>query len=1100
MTQLNMTSARRHLREFRFQDLFIEELGWDNARSHLTVQVDAVEYRLQAIAQKRGMVVFVHWATADIPPANTRNQIERLVAKTHREHFLVFVDGARTEQIWLWVRREIGQPLARRTVNYAPRRQSGDLLLQKLQTIAFSFAEEEDLTLVDVTSRVRAAFNVERATKKFYENFKKERTVFEQFVQGIPDVDTSKWYVSVMLNRLMFVYFIQRKGFLDGDPDYLRNRLRQVQQQHGDDQFHSFYRYFLLRLFHEGLGQPHHDPELERLIGMVPYLNGGIFQIHEVEQSYPNIQISDAAFERIFDFFDQYQWHLDDRPLRDDREINPDVLGYIFEKYINQKQMGAYYTKEDITEYISKNTIIPFLFDQARQDCAIAFTADGPVWSLPQVDPDRYIYEAVRHGTEHPLPPDIAAGIDDVAQRGPWNTSTPDPFALPTETWRETVARRQRYEEVRGKLAAGEVTVINDFITLNLDIQQLAQDVIENSEGADLLSAFWKALTTVSVLDPTCGSGAFLFAALNILQPLYEAAIERMHAFMAEPEWVKLHPRYAERFGRVLADIDRHPNLTYFVLKSIVVNNLYGVDIMPEAVEIARLRLFLKLTAQVARVEDIEPLPDIDFNIRAGNTLVGFASKDEVAKALQVTQTGQGRLLFGEDQAALAAIEEKAGDIDRLFSQFRQMQTSGDQRDFDAADFGETKQRLQKRLRELDDELNRLLARQYGVQPDNKRAYKKWLDSHQPFHWFTEFFGILKQGGFDVIVGNPPYVSRTKVEREYTVRDYLTQKSSDIYAWVMERVANLTAYLGRTGMIVPLSLGFSKDFDQCRKMLFQKFSINWFSSFGRIPSALFSFDVRVRNTIHLGFNHGKAVTQQQFTTRLYRWFDSERAYLFPNLLYAEFTPEYWQDRIPKFSSQRIGRSIEALLKNRSPKLEKVLSPRKSLHPLYFKKTAYNWLNFCIEKPPCYDNSGRRIEHTQFDALYFDNPGLRDLAFQFLNGKILFIYWAIVGDDFHVAKWMFTEFPIDFSNLDALQSTALSKQAKILTSAMQNAVSFKLNAGKNVGNYNLAKCRYATDSSDAVFLELLRIPELWDEIELMYGQIVRTNFDDEVEES
>ena len=103
MTQLNMTSARRYLREFRFQDLFIEELGWDNARIDLPVQVDAVDYRLQAIAQKRGMVVFVHWATADIPPAKTRNQIERLVAKTYREHFLVFVDGARTEQKWLWV-------------------------------------------------------------------------------------------------------------------------------------------------------------------------------------------------------------------------------------------------------------------------------------------------------------------------------------------------------------------------------------------------------------------------------------------------------------------------------------------------------------------------------------------------------------------------------------------------------------------------------------------------------------------------------------------------------------------------------------------------------------------------------------------------------------------------------------------------------------------------------------------------------------------------------------------------------------------------------------------------------------------------------------
>ena len=91
----------------------------------------------------------------------------------------------------------------------------------------------------------------------------------------------------------------------------------------------------------------------------MPYLNGGLFLRHQIEEANGGIDIPDAAFEAVFAFFDRYQWHLDDRPLRSDNEINPDVLGYIFEKYINQKQMGAYYTNEDITEYIPKNTIIP---------------------------------------------------------------------------------------------------------------------------------------------------------------------------------------------------------------------------------------------------------------------------------------------------------------------------------------------------------------------------------------------------------------------------------------------------------------------------------------------------------------------------------------------------------------------------------------------------------------------------------------------------------------------------------------------------------------------------------------------------------------------
>ena len=76
---------------------------------------------------------------------------------------------------------------------------------------------------------------------------------------------------------------------------------------------------------------------------------------HQIEQLYgKTIAIPDKAFEKLFEFFDAYHWHLDERPLKADNEINPDVLGYIFEKYINQKQMGAYYTKEDITDYISR--------------------------------------------------------------------------------------------------------------------------------------------------------------------------------------------------------------------------------------------------------------------------------------------------------------------------------------------------------------------------------------------------------------------------------------------------------------------------------------------------------------------------------------------------------------------------------------------------------------------------------------------------------------------------------------------------------------------------------------------------------------------------
>ncbi len=121
-----------------------------------------------------------------------------------------------------------------------------------------------------------------------------------------------------------------------------------------------------------------------------------------------------------------------------------------------------------------------------------------------------------------------------MSKRGEWNKPAEPEYALPTETWREVVARRTRCEEIRNKLAAGEIRSINDLITYNLDIRRFAEEVIANCEGPELLRAFYKAIRSISVLDPACGSGAFLFAALNILERLYDTCLVRMQAFVDE--------------------------------------------------------------------------------------------------------------------------------------------------------------------------------------------------------------------------------------------------------------------------------------------------------------------------------------------------------------------------------------------------------------------------------------------------------------------------------------------------------------------------------------------------------------------------------------
>jgi hypothetical protein len=1126
---------RRLLDEFKLEELFVEHLGWDRHRSSLKTSVDGHEYTLGAVAHKRGFTAYVCGPGPDgrIPDHPTRGRIDTYVTKSAREHIIIYSNRDRSEQLWQWVRRAPGQPIARR--EYPHRRgQSGGMLIERvLPNIAFDLPEEEGLSIVDVTTRARGGFDVEKVTKRFYDRFKTEHEAFCKFLKGIPDDSLQSWYVSVMLNRLMFIYFIQMKRFLNDDTQYLKRRLA-VMREKGKDRY---YREFLCPLFFEGFAlRPDERTAAARtLLGTVPYLNGGLFLKHQIEVLHgQSIQIPDAAFERLFEFFAGYRWHLDERSLEErgvlSREelnkptINPDVLGYIFEKYVNQKQMGAYYTKEDITEYISKSTIIPFLFDAARKECAIAFKPDGAVWRLLRDDPDRYIYEAVRRGViddagkvipESALPEFVQKGMKDPKARmfdkrynlGQAEISGPDGvnLALPTETWREYIARRQRCLELREKLRKGEVNEINDLITLNLDIRQFAEDVIATSEGPELVRAFWKAIERVTVLDPTCGSGAFLFAALNILEPLYEACLNRMEVLLEDLSRTSPpgrggqrggrnhHPQKFSDFRKVLDRIAAHPNHRYFVLKSIIVNNLFGVDIMEEATEICKLRLFLKLVAQIERVEDIEPLPDIDFNIRAGNTLVGFATLDEVGRAvtLDAKRAGQGLIQFDD---TLSRIEEKARLVDTAFRKFREMQTD---QDVTPAELAAGKEMVRSRMSALESELDGYLAGEYRIPPDKPKALATWKKSHEPFHWFVDFYGIMSAGGFDVVIGNPPYINAAKVRRSYTPHGLRTADAPDVYSWVLERNVGLLHASGRTGMIVPLSLGFSRDFDCLREILFGAYQQNWFSSFGRIPSALFSFDVRVRNTIHLASKRGRAASPAtHFSTRLHRWFEDERPLLFAQLRYCSFTPEAWRNRVPKVDSQRLCRELERCFKSGIQRVADGLSRSATKPSLLFKSTAYNWLNFCKCLPPCYDTDGDSIEHTQYAETFWRTEAVRDAAFVLLNGKLAFILWCILGDDFHVTQSLLGDLPCDLDRFLTNNAKRLPSLVDELEKAMKEAVSFKRNAGKRVGNYNLALCRSVTNSADALLAKHLDLSDVWNDVEEHYSKAVRTDFDED----
>jgi len=166
--------------------------------------------------------------------------------------------------------------------------------------------------------------------------------------------------------------------------------------------------------------------------------------------------------------------------------------------------------------------------------------------------------------------------------------------------------------------------------------------------------------------------------------------------------------------------------------------------------------------------------------------------------------------------------------------------------------------------------------------------------------------------------------------------------------------------------------------------------------------------------------------------------------------------------------------------------------------LHFKKTAYNWLNFCREMPPCYDDKDEPVPHTKFGRVCFEDSESCQLAMLLANGKIMLTFWFAVGDDFDVTRWNFADFPANLQRFPKERTVELLKIVPRLEAAMVQATQFKLNAGRKVGNYNLAKCREITDLSDKIFCEALGLGDVWEDIELYCAQVVRTDFhlDDE----
>ena len=990
----------QYITEADFKGLFVSEMLWNNPSGATLLPeytIDEHIFCIEQIAERKGFQI-LQCCTDEIPAASVCKKLDTKLRKNAENYICIFVVPNTLHHLWVAPVKKV----EKRDVvlmEYDTLDKAG-FLFEKMESLSFTI--EDNPTILDIIEKVQKSFliNSEKITKDFYAGFKKEHSNFAKFITGIDDhIDdkqnkNKQWYTSVMLNRLMFCYFIQKKGFLDGDVDYLRHKLEWTREQEGEDRFFNhFYKGFLVSLFHDGLNAPKHNHEFENIYGRIPYLNGGMFDVHQIEQDYAELDIADEAFVSLFDFFDKWHWHLDDRMTASGRDINPDVLGYIFEQYINDRaQMGAYYTKEDITEYIGRNTIVPYLMDAVKRKDEKFFRSNGELWTFLRESGDRYIYDAMKKGAGQPLPDNISIGLDTtqpnlLERRAHWNERTPEALALPTEIWRETIERLQRCQSIKEKIVNGEITAINDFITYNLDIRQFVTDYLTHTQNHLFVEYFYDALQHVTILDPTCGSGAFLFAALNILEPLYEVCINRMQEF---------HEQNPHLFIRQLQEIAHkyRSNIQHFIYKSIILRNLYGVDIMVEATEIAKLRLFLKMVA-VVEVDKrdpnlgLDPLPDIDFNIRCGNTLVGYATQKELDRDLV-----QGDMFAIEEFKA--KVNEEMDKVARTYDIFKDVQLKQAE---DMAAFKRAKHELKKRLAQLNDLLNHQMFGAVGTTAD----YDAWYQSHQPFHWLAEFYEIINgHGGFDVIIGNPPYVEYNKKVKGVAVSDlyklvgYKTLSCGNLYAYVLERSKNIMRQEGYISMIVPLSGHSTERMAPLVTNFYEKFRLHLHLNLSADanPQKLFE-GVKFRLVIFTATNNGVG----KYSTKYTRWLADERKFLFNALVRYNSIEDYtYQNIIPKIASPLF---ISIARKIKEEKVQYFIGIGNEL--CLYHNAPVNWIRSHTFVPYfCSDRDGEGIT-TQLKSVSFDNAKQVKVGSCILNSSLFFIWWITNSDCYHLNK-------------------------------------------------------------------------------------------------
>ena len=370
------------------------------------------------------------------------------------------------------------------------------------------------------------------------------------------------------------------------------------------------------------------------------------------------------------------------------------------------------------------------------------------------------------------------------------------------------------------------------------------------------------------------------------------------------------------------------------------------------------------------------------------------------------------------------------------------------------------KQDLQSRLQVLEDELNEYLADVYGVNPNNQSDYQNWLNSHKPFHWFIAFYGILQDGGFDVIIGNPPYLEFRQVD--YTPPTSLVSyETKTIHAMCMDRSLQLLNLQGSMSMIVPLALVSTQRMKIIQMQLENSRNV-WYANYSWRPAKLFDV-VNLLLTIFIA-NPTKQV--QVFSTNCQKWSSDNRDSLMYCIDYVEIPSPR-----TSFWAPKLGSWIESNLLEKCMNVKTTLSyfVVKSTHQVYHRVAGGLYWKVFTDFPPAFRVNGRSGNSTAERAFSVENLEILRPMIALLSSDLFWWWYTITSDCRNLSSSDLMNFPIPKSVLYDQQLFELGK--KYLEDLQRNSI-MQVRIQKQSGRietqqFKIQKSKHIIDKIDRI---------------------------------